>query len=125
MKVLIVEDDNSARDASMRYLDHIGYEVRAAASVIEAELVAAGYRPDVAICDWRLGGERDGAQLARELQKKYGSCIIFVTAHPLHDLRRTTQDLKVARYLRKPISLSVLVKILESIHLVPRQPGTA
>jgi DNA-binding response OmpR family regulator len=115
MNVLIVEDDSFAREASERYLDHLGYPVRAAASATEAESIAVRHTPDVVICDWRLGGKRDGAELARALQRRYGASIIFITAHPLNELRRRTGDLRVARYLRKPISLSILVNVLESI----------
>ena len=115
MKILIVEDDISTRDASSFYLDGIGHEVKAAATPAEARELAAENPPDVLICDWRLGGTEDGADVARDLQSKYESNIIFITAHPLRALRSATRDLQVARYLRKPISLGDLAAALKDV----------
>jgi two-component system, OmpR family, response regulator ResD len=115
MNVLIVEDDEFAREASARYLDHLGHEVYAAASGEEAKAKADDRPPDVVICDWRLGDGDDGADVARTLQRRYAAPIIFITAHPLGRLRAMTRDLKVARYLRKPISLLSLASVLDEI----------
>jgi|GEM_PF-1221664 len=115
MKILIVEDDDFARDASARYLDHLGHEVRAAASPDEAVRHAQNGCPDVVICDWMLGAEEDGTDVARTLQRRCEAPIIFVTAQPLARLRARTQDLRVARYLRKPISLSLLAAALDDL----------
>ncbi len=115
MNVLIVEDDEFAREASARYLDHLGHEVCAAASGLEAAAKADCRPPDVVICDWRLGDGDDGADVARTLQQRYAATIIFITAHPLGRLRAQTRDLKVARYLRKPISLLSLASVLDEI----------
>lgn len=124
MNVLIVEDDDAARDASSRYLDALGYATRTAASAREAEQQAQGARPDVVICDWRLGGSRSGADVARRLQKAYRSHVIFVTAHPLVKLRRETRDIDVARYLRKPLSLDTLAGVLQEIDNSTERPVT-
>lgn len=115
MKILIVEDDDFARDASARYLDHLGHDVSAAATPAEAEAIADDVPPDVVICDWRLGDGADGADVARVLQQRYATPIIFITAHPLGRLRLLTRDLNVARYLRKPISLVSLASVIEEI----------
>lgn len=119
MKVLIVEDDDFARDASARYLDYLGHEVSAAASAAEARARADDWPPDVVICDWRLADGDDGADVARALQQRYATPIIFITAHPLGRLRSETRDLKVARYLRKPISLVSLASVLDEISAAP------
>jgi two-component SAPR family response regulator len=34
--------------------------------------------------------------------------VIFVTAHPIDELRDATKDINVSRYMRKPLQLSVL-----------------
>ena len=115
MNVLIVEDDAAAREASSRYLDDLGFETRTASNASEAEYQASNERPDVVICDWRLADAADGADVARSLQKKYDSLIIFITAQPLQKLRNATRDIKVVRYLRKPISLHVLAGVLRDV----------
>jgi CheY-like chemotaxis protein len=110
--VLIVEDEQLAREASERYLDHCGYRVATAASALQALDQAADMAPDVLVCDWRLGGDLDGVYIARQLQQRFGTRIVFVTAYPLDQLREVTGDLEVARYLRKPFSLTILAETI-------------
>ena len=70
MNVLIVEDDEFAREASARYLHHLGHEVCAAASGQEAEAKADDRPPDVVICDWRLAdGDAQGADSIARLAR--------------------------------------------------------
>lgn len=116
VNVLIVEDDDAARDASSQYLDSLGYETRTASNAAEAERQAKYERPDVVICDWRIRGSRSGADVARTLQKAYRSRVIFITAYRLSQLRRETRDIDVVRYLRKPLSLDTLADTLRQIH---------
>lgn len=115
VRILIVEDERSARVASERYLDCCGYRVATAANAAEAFSEAAVQSPDVVVCDWRLDGGPDGVDVARELQHRYGAAIVFVTAYPLEELRARTGDLDVARYLRKPFSLPVLADAIRAI----------
>ncbi|MGB5245389.1 MAG: response regulator [Woeseia sp.] len=114
-RVLIVEDEAAAREASQRYLGFAGHEVATASDASEAYAKAEVSNPDVAICDWRLGGGPDGTEVARNLQEKYGTSIIFVTAHPLDELRDVTEDIRVTRYLRKPIQLPQLIEAIDSV----------
>lgn len=114
--VLIVDDERSARIASERYLDHCGYRVSAAATAAEAYACAANDPPDVVVCDWRLEeGDDDGVAVARALQHRHGSAVVLVTAYPLETLRSATNDVDVARYLRKPFSLMVLADAISSL----------
>lgn len=113
-RVLIVEDEAAAREASQRYLGFVGHDVVAAANANEAFAQAEASIPEVAICDWRLGGGPDGTVVARKLQEKYGTSIIFVTAHPLDELRDVTEDIKVTRYLRKPIQFPQLIEAIDA-----------
>jgi DNA-binding response OmpR family regulator len=53
--------------------------------------------------------------VARELQRRYGTAIIFITALPLERLREATQDLSVAAYMHKPISLVVLAEKIAAL----------
>ncbi len=114
-RVLIVEDEPSAREATGRYLEHCGFEVAAAASAKEAVQRASELGPEVVVCDWQLAGGDNGAVVARQLQSRFGAAIIFVTAHPLDELRDATRDLDVATYLRKPISLATLAATINDV----------
>lgn len=113
--MLVVEDDAAAREASQRYLNLVGHEVRTAADAREALAEAEASSPEVAICDWRLGNGPDGTEVARTLQERYGTSIIFVTAYPLDELRDATGDIRVTRYLRKPIQLPKLSEAIDAV----------
>ncbi len=115
-RVLIVEDDPAAREATSMYLEYCGYKVAAAADARSALAEAHLLKPNLLICDWQLGGGDNGADVARELQKRYGLPVIFMTAHPLDELYDETADLDVLYYLRKPLSLGELAEAVASIH---------
>lgn len=115
IRVLIIEDEASAREASRRYLEFMGFIVETAASASEAESTAADFRPQVVVCDWRLAGARDGIDVARSMKTSYDARIIFVTAYPLDELKDRTADMGVNRYLRKPISLTALADTINDL----------
>lgn len=115
LRVLVVEDEEAARIATRRYLQHCGHEVAAAGSVAEAMAKARELRPEVLVCDWKLSGKRDGVDVARVLQREYGAAIVFVTAYALSDLRRDIEDLGSVDCLRKPISLNALAAVVASV----------
>lgn len=107
-KVLVVEDEPNAREASRLYLSHCGHEVTTAANAESAIQQAEEQQPDVLVCDWRLGAGGSGVDVAREIQRRYATPVIFVTAYPIDELVEATADLAVSRYLKKPVSLAVL-----------------
>ena len=112
--VLVVEDEAAAREASELYLAYCGYDVETAADASSALESAEQQVPNVLVCDWRLGAGGDGVEVARTIQEKFGVPVIFMTAHPMDELREATTDLNVSGFLRKPISLAVLADFVES-----------
>lgn len=114
-RILILEDEAAARIATLRYLEYRGYSVEAAGSAEEAIRMARERRPDVLICDWKLGGPKDGVDVARQLQSEQDLDIIFVTAYAQNELRRSAADVRTIRCLRKPISLGVLAAAVDSV----------
>lgn len=115
-RVLIVEDDAAAREATGLYLEYCGYEVVTAADAKAAYAEALLHEPTLLICDWQLGAGENGVSIARRLQSRYGTPIIFMTAHPLDELYGETDDLDVYRYLKKPLSLGELAEAVAEIH---------
>ena len=107
-RVLIVEDEKAAREASKRYLDRQGYAVCAASSASDAIRMAEECVPNIVVCDWNLGEGADGTDVARQLQTRYRIPVIFVSAYPTEKLRKETRDIDVSRYLRKPFRLAAL-----------------
>ena len=64
--VLLVEDNELARDAMMLLLQHTGHQVSVAGSVAEALMVARRERPDLLLLDLTLP-DGDGLEIVREL----------------------------------------------------------
>ncbi len=103
-RLLIVEDHPQLRAALQLFFEIRGYEVAAADSYETAIEAAEQNAPDIAICDWDIGGSRSGADVARKLQKLFRSKIVFVTGASVEELCRRTQDISVIQYFKKPVA---------------------
>jgi DNA-binding response OmpR family regulator len=112
-KILLVEDDDTARNAMQRYLEHAGYEVTAVRGPDEAIETGAALGIKVLICDWELGTDKDGVDVARELQRQTGAAVIFITGQSLAELRIAARDVDVKAYFQKPVSLSAIAACLQ------------
>ncbi len=113
-KVLVVEDDDDARDALALILASQGYELETAGDGYAAIAKARAFHPDILICDWRLPG-MDGVAVARTIQGMGTIPVIFVTAHSVPDLRHRTKDLRVHAFLPKPIDVGRLRTALRTL----------
>jgi two-component system response regulator MprA len=113
-RILVVEDEPAARQATQRYLEFCGYEVVAAASAAEALQKSARFRPQVVVCDCKLGDGNDGIEVARQIQGKFGSMVIFVTAWSFKDVREQFQGIDVTECLRKPVRLGRLADVIDA-----------
>lgn len=117
-RILVVEDEQNARDAVQRFLQFRGHDVAVAATVQDALDRAAQCPPDVLVCDWKLDGDADGVDMAATLQRRFDMAVILVTAHRIEDLKRKarTSGLCVSAYRRKPLSLAGLADVIEGVH---------
>lgn len=100
-RVLVVEDDDSARGLLVAILEDDGYRVWAVADGTAALRVADTVKPDLALVDAGLPGI-NGAEVARRLRQARDVPIIFVTgadsAAAIHDGFRMGAD----DYIVKP-----------------------
>jgi CheY-like chemotaxis protein len=96
-------------------LERSGFDVRSAGDADHAITEADDWPPDVLVCDWRLGGRRDGVDVARAIQSACGSEVIFITSHPLEALKRNAYDVSVRYFLNKPVLPTVLIDALHSV----------
>ncbi len=78
IRVLVVEDDPSARDLLVALLEDDGYSVCAVHDGQAALELAVTFKPDLALLDGGLPGI-DGAEVARRLRHAGDLPIIFVT----------------------------------------------
>lgn len=122
-RVLVVEDEPHSRLAMERFFDYCGYSVTSAASAKEAMDEASRCPPDVLVCDWKLNGgawrtgEGDGVEAAEQLQRRFGSSVILITAYRIAELKSKARgtSLHVAAYYRKPLSLAGLARAIDSL----------
>lgn len=106
-RILIVEDDSSARGALELDLLRAGHEVRGAGDATEALDIAQTFPPELLLCDWMLPGDADGLDLASELHDRLPElCIVFMTGLP-DGYRAAARGLRlpIAEVLVKPLSL--------------------
>jgi two-component system response regulator MprA len=113
-RVLVIEDEAAAREATQRYLQFCGYEVQTASAASEALRISSEFKPQILVCDCKLGDRNDGIEVARKIQGQLGSIVIFVTAWSFKDVREHFHDIDVRECLRKPVSLSALAAVIDA-----------
>ena len=101
LRVLVVDDEASARNLLVAILEGDGYEVCAVGDGAAAMEATETFRPDLALLDGGVPG-RDGIEVARRLREAGNLPIIFVTgadsAEDIHGAFRLGAD----DYIRKP-----------------------
>lgn len=111
--MLILDDDRLSAIAMGRYLEFRGYQVAVASNVDEALAAAEKLIPEILICDWKLGEERDGIDAARLLDERYQPAIVFMTGHELDALRSKLDGLVPTSCFRKPVVMNELVQVID------------
>jgi CheY-like chemotaxis protein len=76
-RVLVVEDNDDARESLCLLLSLPGYEVREAADGAEGVRLALEWRPDAVVCDIGLPG-LDGWEVARRLRDSMGEGVLLI-----------------------------------------------
>ena len=113
-KVLVIEDEQGARDALGCLLSDEGFAVRTAGSGRAGLDCAREFQPDVIVCDYYLP-DIDGLQVVRCLRADRGQVFIIVVtagrggADDQEDALRAEADL----FLDKPVDLSRLRNALD------------
>jgi two-component system, OmpR family, response regulator len=114
-RILLVEDDRALRETIADLLEREGYRVGRAETADEALAVAATFRPDLAVLDVGLPGERDGFAAAERLRADSSIPILFLTA--ADELRDRLRGFEIGAddYLVKPFALPELLARLRAI----------
>lgn len=124
-RVLIVEDEYFIMDQIERTLLDAGYDVVAAVATAEEAIeIAETERPDVAVMDIRLAGERDGIDAAAELLERWGIQSIFATAHDDPATRHRAEAANPAGWLTKPLSPRRLIDSVYRAMAISRDPDS-
>jgi len=129
LQVLVIEDKGIVGIHIKKIIEAMGHKVLIVVKNGEDALkVAAKNRVDLLISDIRIEGEMDGVSCSKELQEKYSTPVIFITAYRDVATLKRASDVDFVGYLVKPfredelqtvIDLAIFkYKLLESSPLV-------
>jgi signal transduction histidine kinase len=111
-RILIVDDNQDAREALSRLLEIAGHEVSQAGDGPSGLDLASRSRPDVAIVDIGLPG-MNGFEVAKRLKAGApGVRLIALTGYGHGDHRRLGDEAGFERYLIKPVAFETLQRAL-------------
>ncbi|WDS37736.1 response regulator [Pseudoxanthomonas sp.] len=106
--ILIVEDDQGAREIATMILEAEGYRVMAASGGMQAlDALARAQDVDLIFSDINMPGGMDGLQLARRVADLNGHLpVILTSGHALHNFRDFPSN---AAFLAKPYNRQALL----------------
>ncbi len=113
--VIVVDDDDSMREAIDRLLGAAGFRHRAYSSAEALLADEASKWADCIVCDLRLPA-MSGLDLLSELRSR-GGCppLILITAHDTPGLREEAARLGAAAYLSKPFLGTALLERVRGV----------
>lgn len=112
-RILVVEDDYFVGLQLEHRLIDAGFQVIGVAGTAEEALeMAISAKPELAIMDIRLGGQRDGVDVAIDLFANLGIPSIFATAHNDETTRRRGERASPLGWLQKPHSSETLITLV-------------
>ncbi|MBT9315861.1 hybrid sensor histidine kinase/response regulator [Leptothoe spongobia] len=120
--ILVIDDDEDAREILRRSLDEAGYNVVCAASGEQGLALASELLPDAITLDVMMP-QMDGWSVLRQLKETPVVAEIPVILLSIVDDRPMGHSLGAADYLTKPIDRSRLLSVLET-HLSGRMSPT-
>lgn len=115
VRILVVEDDASIREALVVSLTDEAYEVGTAEDGSSALRAADEFRPDLAIVDIRLPRGPDGLSVAREIRQDNDLPVMFLTAADGLEDRLAGFAAGADDYIVKPFSMPELLVRVRAI----------
>jgi PAS domain S-box-containing protein len=121
-RVLIVEDNDDARDMLRHLLTGTGHEVHEAADGLAGLYQALALRPDAAVIDIGLPG-LDGYEVARRIRAggDAGVLLVAVTGYGQSGDRQRSTEAGFDAHLTKPVDPVALEALLVNLPLDPRR----
>ncbi len=115
MKILVVDDEEGARELFNTILTDEGYHVTLAASGEDALSRLKADAFDLVVTDIKMPG-MDGLQLLQEIRKGGSrSDVIMVTAYGEVESYLKAMSLGAAEYINKPIRIKELKRIVHKV----------
>jgi CheY-like chemotaxis protein len=111
-RVLLVDDNEDARELLAGLLELQGYEIQSAGDAAGALEIATRWKPEVIVLDLGLP-EVDGWQLAGQLRQVEGLAqvrIVALTGYGTEHDRERSREAGIDVHLLKPVEISQLTK---------------
>ena len=119
-RILVVDDDVSARHEVTDALSSAGYATAACGGVAVAARVAAAFRPDLVVLEMVLDGAVVGPDLARRVTAETDPLLLFVTTDVGRADRLAAFAAGADDYVVKPIPQD---ELLARVHALLRRGG--
>jgi len=114
--ILLIEDEVITAMSLIMDLKKHGYQDSKFASTgSKAAASAAGSMPDIIIADVSLSGGESGIDVAAEISGSSSIPVIITSGYEAEELSSRMNVLNNAYFLRKPINISSLIKLIESL----------
>jgi len=114
MKVIVVEDDYPSRELLRIFIEKEGFQCQVASDGLEGFNLFKKSKPDIVITDIRMP-KMDGLELLNVIRKiSKDVIIIFITGHGNEEIALRALELGANNYLKKPIDLSEIRRILQN-----------
>jgi len=115
-KILLIEDEVITAMSLIMDLKKHGYkDSKFVSTGRKAVLSAADSMPNIIIADVSLSGGESGIDVASEISGSTGIPIIITSGYEVEELSLRMNILNNAHFIRKPVNISSLIKIIESL----------
>ena len=114
MKIAIVEDELLIAENIRMILEEIGYQsCEPVSSYEEALEMIQQQKPDLVLLDINLGADKDGIDIAKQINQQYNLPFIFLTANSDRATVEKAKQVKPYAYLVKPFTKEELFTSIE------------
>lgn len=118
--VLVVEDDDRARQSFCLVIKRLGHSVRAASSFSTARTEISRCPPDLVFTDWNLSqneeSEGSGIDIAKySLTNNPYTTVVMITGNNIDELKLLTHSLSIKAYIKKPVDMTRLRTVLNDV----------
>ena len=110
IQILVVEDDGIIAFDIVTRLEKVGYrDIAVAATGADAIRKAVQLQPHLIFMDITLKGDMDGIEAAGLIRDRFGTPVVYITAHSDSHVRDRAMATSPAGYILKPYTTADLI----------------